>query len=304
MPWYLRKLMVRGGFMDAADDNGGAGTGGAATGGDGGANGDAGKGTGDDGAGGGTGNGAGTAGAGEGDDTKGGAPKPTDAEAKLLKELMGKKTALKDAQAKLDAAAAVTKQIEEMGGLEAVRALVDEKREKEQKALEDKGQWDKLRAQMVEQHTKELGDKDTAAKTLADENVTLKKTIAELTVGNAFVSSQFIKEDLTIPQSKVRLLYGSHFEFQDGAVVAYDKPAGASDRTMLIDGKGDPLGFEAAIKKIIDADPDRDQMMKTKMRPGAGSLSSGKGAPPDTKQTQKTGIDKIAEGLTKGLLKK
>lgn len=105
-----------------------------------------------------------------------------------------------------------------------------------------------------------------------------------------------------MPVSKVRALYGTHFEFNDGQIVAYDKPAGAAERTMLVDGKGDPLSFEESIKKIIDADADRDQLIKSKTKPGAGSVTTGKGAPPKTET--KTSIDKISSGLAVSLLKK
>ena len=77
MPWYLRKLMAHGGYLDEAGD----GASGGSTGG--GAAGDAG----------GT---EGAPGAGEGEGGEGGGsgkqpPKPSDAEAKLLKEVMERK---------------------------------------------------------------------------------------------------------------------------------------------------------------------------------------------------------------------
>lgn len=288
MPMYLRKLMARGGYMSPADDEGGAGGGGAP--------GDQ-SGAGDD-------DKAPENKGGTGDDANKGdvKPKPTDEEAKLLKELMSKKTALKDAQAQLDAAKALAAQLEELGGLDSLKELVKTKKDAEQKKLEDKGEWDRLRAQMAEEHTKEIQSVKDAAEAANGENAKLRNTIAELTVGAAFATSPFIKDDLTMPVSKVRALYGSHFEFHDGQIVSYDKPAGASERTMLVDGKGDPLAFEDSIKKIIDSDVDRDQMIKSKTKPGAGSVTTGKGAPPKTEV--KTGVDKISAGLTLNILKK
>lgn len=229
---------------------------------------------------------------------------PSDAEAKLLKEVMEKKTKLKEVEGQLSAASAIVKQLEELGGLDAIKALVTEKKDAETKKLEDKGEWDRLKAQMNDEHGKTIkGVQDQLAASQA-ETESLRGVIAELTVGNAFATSGFIKEDLTMPVSKVRVLYGSHFEFKDGQVVAYDKPAGASERTMLVDGKGDPMNFEAALKKIVDTDPDRDQLLKSKMKPGAGSKTTGKGDAPASKLEQPSGLDKISGALAKGVLNK
>lgn len=296
MPWYLRKLMAHGGYM--APENGGeGGSGGGGSGG--GGDDEAAKKAAEEAA---AAEAAKKAAEDEAAKKKAGDGSPTDAEAKLLKEVMEKKNALKTVQEQLSAATAVVKQLEELGGIEVIKALVGEKKAVETKKLEDKGEWDRLKAQMNEEHSKQLGTVQEQIKALSEQNSALSNTIAELTVGNAFVASQFIKDDLTMPVSKVRVLYGSHFEFKDGKVIAFDKSAGASERTVLVDAKGDPLSFEAALKKIVDSDPDRDQMLKSKMKPGAGSTTAGKGGSPAQKLEQPTGLSKIAGALAKGVL--
>ncbi|MEZ6841307.1 DUF6651 domain-containing protein [Acinetobacter baumannii] len=45
------------------------------------------------------------------------------------------------------------------------------------------------------------------------------------TVGAQFNQSQYIKQDLIYTPTKLRALYGNHFEIEDGKVVGYDKPA-------------------------------------------------------------------------------
>lgn len=235
---------------------------------------------------------------------KGGKSGPTDEEAKLLKEVMDKKTALKKANDELASAKSVVSQLEELGGLDAIKALVSERKDKEIKELEKKGEWDRLKAQMADEHTKQIGTVSEQIKSLSNDNGSLRATIAELTVGNSFATSTFVKDDLTMPASKVRVLYGAHFEFADGKVAAYDKPAGASERTMLVDAQGEPLTFEAALKKIIDSDPDREQLLKSKIKPGAGSKTDGKGAAPAKKMDAPVGASRISAALAKGGLQK
>lgn len=228
---------------------------------------------------------------------------PSDGEAKLIKEVMDKKTKLKEATDQIAALQAAVKQFEGID-VDGVRKMLKDKQDDETRKLEEKGQWDSLRKQMAEEHGKEkltLSEQLTASQA---ESNSLKTQIGDLTVGNAFASSAFIKEDMTMPVNKARVLYGTQFEFKDGAVVAYDKPAGSAERNVLVDAKGDPLGFEAAIKKIVEADPDKDQLLKSKVKTGSGSKTVLKATPPDQRIDQPSGKDRIAEALSKGVLAK
>jgi hypothetical protein len=233
-----------------------------------------------------------------------GSNKPTDAEAALLREVMDKKDKIKTAA---DALAAANAKLKEFEGLDPkeLRELVAAKKTAETAALEARGAWDSLKSQMVDAHTKELQaerDGKTAAETRA---VELASQIAELTVGNAFGASSYIAKELELSVSKARRIYGDHFEYVDGAVVAYDKPAGAKSRNVLVDSKGEPLTFEVAIAKLVELDPDKESMLKSKLRMGAGSHTNPAvvpGAKPGAGSVG-TGRAKIAAGLAKSGLK-
>lgn len=229
--------------------------------------------------------------------------KPTDEEAKLIKEVMNKKKALQKLQDELAEKEKVFKQLEELGGLDLLKQVITDKKTAEQKKLEERGEWDRLKSQMNEEHGKILSDLQRQLEEVRSQNSSLMGEISNLTVGSAFAQSSYIKEDLVIPPAKVKALYGSYFEFQDGKPVAYDKPAGAAERTMLVDAKGDALDFESAIKKIIDTDPDRDQLLKSKIKQGSGSHTNNKTEKPG--QLEKpAGINRIHAALAKtGLTK-
>lgn len=294
---FLMKLMAHGGYMAPEGEGGSGGGGVGAPAGDGKPAGEGGAG----GAGAGDGKSGGEGGqGGTGDPAK----KPTDAEAALLREVMDKKDKLKTTSTQLEQANARLKEFEGLDPKE-LRALVQAKKDAETAQLEAKGQWDSLKAQMVEQHGKEL-QAERDGKSAAEQRATeLASQIAELTVGNAFGTSKFISEELTLSVAKARRVYGSHFEFKDGAVVAYDKPAGSKDRNVLVDSKGEPLAFEAAIEKLVETDPDKDTLRKSKLKAGAGSTTntaSVPGAKPNS-ATVGTGRSKIAAGLAKAGLK-
>lgn len=225
-------------------------------------------------------------------------PKPTDAEAKLIKEVMNKKTALQATQTELND---VKARLAAFDGLDAaeLRSLQDEKKALETRKLEEKGEWDRLKAQMAEEN-KKVVDGVNAQLTASELRVaTLAGQVAELTVGGAFNTSAYIKDQLTLPPSKARALYGSHFQYdaEKGAVVAFDKAAGSAERTILVDSQGEPLAFEVALKKLVDGDPDRDQITRSTVKSGSGSKSNEKGAPPAPTFDSLKGADRIAAAL-------
>jgi len=235
-------------------------------------------------------------GEGEGEGNKGGA-KPSDAEAKLLKEVMDKKKALETANLQL---AEVTKRLKDFDGIDVtqVRQLLKDKEEQERVQAEARGDYEKLKKQMADSHAAEKTTLQGAIDAATAANAGLQKQIADLTVGGAFAASSFIAEDLTLPVSKARALYGSHFEFKDGVVVAYDKPATSADRAPLVDAAGNPLSFDAAFRKIVDADPDKDQLYRSKLKPGAGSSTQKKTPQPNADRDETlTGSARIAQGL-------
>ncbi|AMB48271.1 DUF6651 domain-containing protein [Methylobacterium sp. AMS5] len=218
-------------------------------------------------------------------------PKPgtSDADAKLLKENMKQKTQIET----------LTGQLKAWEGLdpEAVRKLVtdaaaaEDKRKADELALaEQRGDFDRVKAAMGEQHTKDLkakddllGQKDTAlAAALA--------TIEELTVGASFLNSKFIADNLVLPPSVARREFGAHFETVNGVPVAYDKPKGASERTQLVDAQGKAVPFETAIAKLVEAHPDKERLLKGKLAPGGRSNTTD-----NTKVS-----DKIGDGELKG----
>ncbi len=228
--------------------------------------------------------------------------KVTDAEAKLLKEVMDKKAALTKTKEELTAAKTILAQLEELGGVDALKALALEKKDTDAKKLEEKGEWSRLKQQMNDEHGKVLTDKVNQIEGAIQENKKLQEQISDLTVGSAFATSTFIKEGLIMPISKVKTLYGGHFEFKDGAVVAYDKPVGYAERTLFVDAKGDPLGFDLAMAKIIDADPDREHLLKSKAKAGAGSTTITK-TKAATDLNNLRGSERVSAALAKGELK-
>lgn len=183
----------------------------------------------------------------------------------LLAEVMAKKNKIKELETNLA----------RFDGIDpdAVRALLDEKRTAELTAEEAKGNFSRVKEMMVAEHEKAT---KTLQETIADLTTKLSEkdgTINELTIGRSFSESKFIGEDLVLPRTKARAIYSSHFDVVDGKIVGFDKPAGAKERTQIVGTDGNPVPFEDAIKRIVDADPEKDSLYRDKSKPGANSSS-------------------------------
>lgn len=217
--------------------------------------------------------------------------------AELLREVMDKKDKLKAATKEV---ADTKKALEAYGGVDPakVKELLRKEAEAESKEAEARGDFDRVKAMMITEHERAIAAKDaelTEARAGRDADRSL---IDELTIGNSFGNSTFIRESLNISPAKTRQLYGAHFERQDGMVVGYDKPVGAKDRTMLVNAKGEALSFDDALGRIVDADPEKKGLTKSKAKPGASSASDlDKGAKSETKLVGKAQIASILSSL-------
>ena len=228
----------------------------------------------------------------------------SDSDAKLLKELMAQKNRAKELAAELEGA---RKRLSDFDGVDPAKArkLLADEEEADRKAAEARGEYDRLLAQMGERHQAEQATLNGRLSEAQTTVTALQKEIAELTVGSAFSGSAFVNSDLTLTATKARVIYGSHFEYKDGKVVGYDKPAGASDRTLLVSSTGDALSFDEALRVLVEKDPDRDRLLRGKAKAGAGSATVTKGAKAATELAEKsaesklTGAAKIAAGLKK-----
>lgn len=231
-----------------------------------------------------------------------GGTKTTDREAELLKEVMKRKGNEQKLAGEISDLKGALSKFEGIDP-EAVRNLLTEKADRERTELEKRGEFDKVKAQMVEQHQGEVSklktDFESEVGTLKGQLASATSQIVELTIGRSFGDSPFVRETLTLTPAKARVVYGSHFELQDGKVVAYDKPAGADGRTPLVDGSGNSLAFDAAIEKIVKADPDHEHLIRSKIKQGAGSNND-----QNAKATEQAaaGRDRIAAAMRGGAL--
>lgn len=217
----------------------------------------------------------------------------TDKEAALLKDVMKHKEAAKKAK---EAEAALRESIGDLD-LAEVRQVLADKKAAEVKALEDRGEYERVKQSMAEQHKAEVAKLQQEIADLKGAKGASEQRISDLTVGTQFSQSEFVTGELVLPPAKARALYGEHFEIEDGKVVGYDKPRGEANRTAIVDAYGQTVSFDEAMRKIIEADPEKDHLIKSKVKQGAGSISTPKGQNLNTPPKALTGQEKIQAGL-------
>lgn len=219
--------------------------------------------------------------------------KPSDAEAKLLKELMKQKAAAKEAAKKAEDLEAKYGSID----LDALLEAAKKAEEAETKELERKGDYDRLIAKQKEAHAKEMEDLKNSLKEAKELAKQAKIANEAAAAANAFANSRYVLDNLTLTPNKTKALYGDYFENEDGILVGYDKPKGSAGRTKLVDGAGDPVDFDEAMKQIIEADPDKETLIKANLGSGSGFEGSRGQYRKEEKQKPLSTMDKIIQGL-------
>lgn len=227
--------------------------------------------------------------------------KISDEAAALLKENLKRKEKIKELDAALSQATEKLKQFEGIDP-QAVRELLAQREAEENKALEAKGDFERLKQKMAEQHASEKTALQAQLQELQAKFDGALNNINELTIGSQFSNSNYIKEKLLITPNKAKVIYAPHFDFEDGKLVGYDKPKGSATRSPLVDASGEPLSFDLAMQKLIEADPEKDSLLRATVKPGASSGTETTKFETGGKK-ELSSIDKISAGL-KGLVAK
>ncbi len=71
-------------------------------------------------------------------------------------------------------------------------------------------------------------------------------------------------------------------------------PWASFERTKLVDSKGENLSFEAALKKLVDADPDRESIVRSKLAQGANSKTNTNAKPATQESSEVRGVTRIS----------
>lgn len=117
---------------------------------------------------------------------------------------------------------------------------------------------------------------------LKDENGTLRTTYNGEKVAGAFAASKFVADKLAIPSDLVQARFDKSFKVEDGKIIGYD----SSGNKLYSRAKpGDPAEFDEALELLVDAYPNKEQILKGTGSTGTGGkpVSDGRGGHPGFK---------------------
>jgi hypothetical protein len=219
------------------------------------------------------------------------------AEAKLKADLQARDSQLAELNKTLESLqSGLSSTLKELG-VESVEQLEQARADRERQDLERKGEYDRIVEQMKTRAEAATTELTTEVGTLKEQLAAANAQLEELTIGRSFSDSEFISKESAIPLSIARNLFLGHFERSDSGVVAYDKPAGAADRTPLVDAEGKPLSFDAAIGELYAKHPESKSLLKSKMKPGPGSRTTEDLKTPDLDKQEVRGHSRILGAL-------
>jgi hypothetical protein len=196
----------------------------------------------------------------------------------------------------IDAAAARenAKKVEAAEKAAKEAAAAAKKAEKERAQAEN--DVEKLRKIQQEEHEAAIAAIVAERDAAREEAQTVQSQLTRVRTENAFNGSKFINEETILTGQKAQRLFGDYVEVEDGVTVVYDAPRGDAKRAKVMDSKGNPLPFNDAIKKVIEADPDKDSLLKSKTKPGAGSKTVDGKTPEQAKGDR---LSRLSQGLAK-----
>lgn len=165
-------------------------------------------------------------------------------------------------------------------------------REAEKAKASAEGNFERLRELQKEEFEAEkaaLLEAKTAAEQKAEAaQAALDKQI----VSTAFAASKFLSEETVLSPAKAERLFSEFVDIEEGKLVVYDAPRGADKRVKIMDARGNAVSFNDAIRKVIEADEDKDSLLRSKLKPGAGSKTE------ESKTTQPVDrLSKLSAGI-------
>ncbi|MFZ3192810.1 MAG: DUF6651 domain-containing protein [Moraxellaceae bacterium] len=135
----------------------------------------------------------------------------------------------------------------------------------DEKKLVDAGEVERIKTEAI----KAVEDK---YKPVIDERDRLAGDLRKEKIGGSFARSKFVSENLVIPPDFVEARFGSHFELEDGKVVA-KFPNG--EKIYSRARPGELADFDEALGELVGQYSQKDQILKGTAGSGGGASGGG-----------------------------
>jgi hypothetical protein len=198
----------------------------------------------------------------------------------LNKEAQGHREAKEAAEKKLEAFKDIADPAAALKAIETVKNLDDKK-------LVDAGEVDNIKkaaTKALEDKITEINKSHAAELQKKDEDFgKLLTTYNGEKVAGAFAGSKYVGEKLAIPADLVQARFGDRFKVEEGKIVGYDH---AGNKIYSRSKPGEVAEFDEAIENIVEAYPNKDQILKGSGQSGSGAKNGAGGKVDPAKKGQ------------------
>lgn len=169
-----------------------------------------------------------------------------------------------EAQTNRERAETAEKSLKVFEGLDAkaAREALDTVGKLKEGDLIKAGEADKVREEIKRSYETQLAERDQKLNEATG-------ALSSLRLGNAFGSSEFIKNNIAVPVPMMEATFGKHFKYENDQLIAYD----ASGQKIYSRKRGGEIAtVDEALEMLVDASPFKDGILK-----GGGSGTGGTG---------------------------
>lgn len=157
-------------------------------------------------------------------------------------------------------------QLKDYEGIDAkiAREAIDKLKKIDAKQLIDAGKVDEVKEQIKSEYEKQLQEKDGLTKQL-------QSRLDDMQINSLFSQSDFVRNNIAVPQDMFEATFRNNFKIEDGKIVAYDK---SGNRLMSKKNVGEFASGDEALQLLVEAHPQKDTILKADVGSGSGSDGS------------------------------
>lgn len=148
---------------------------------------------------------------------------------------------------------------------EAARKSIELVGKLDAKKLIDVGEVDKVKAEIQQQFTTQVGEKD---KTIG----TLQSQINDMLVDGVFGNSQFVRDRVAVPADMFSATFRKNFKVEEGKVIAFGADG---NRLFSKTRSGEYATPEEALEIMVEAHGQKDTILKAVDHSGSGNTGNG-----------------------------
>lgn len=135
----------------------------------------------------------------------------------------------------------------------------------DQKLLIDAGEIDKVRNDISQQYTAQIGEKDAAL-------TTAQQRINQLLIDKEFGRSEFIASKIAVPREMFEATFGRNFKVENDKVIPY----GADGNPIYsLKNAGEHASVDEAFEILVERYPHKDQILRAPDMSGTGGNGNG-----------------------------